>query len=66
MLLKKSVLKIWFSLKISTNVVVISEKLWKVYSQQVGLPGDIEDPSHLTNVLIQRKRKKKCPTYQEI
>ena len=32
--LKKSVLKILFSLKISTNAVVISEKLGKVYSRQ--------------------------------
>ena len=46
-----------------TNAVVISEKLCKVYSWQVGLPGDVENSSHLMNVLIQqssqyvRKRK---------
>ena len=55
MLSKKSALKILFSQKISTNAVVISEKLSKVYSRQVELSGDIEDLSQsVTIVLIQR------------
>ena len=51
----KSVLKILFSLKISTNAVLTSEKLCQVYSEQMGLSGDIERMSERKNVpLIER------------